>query len=56
MVTKGERCGRVSREGGRRGLRAIMIGTHGVWEGHGKESSTEMTSNDSVVSYYTDGQ
>ena len=33
VVTEGEGCGRAGGEGRRRGLRGIMIGTHGV-RGH----------------------
>ena len=36
-VTKGEGCGRVVGEGGRRGLRGIMFSTHGVGN-HGENS------------------
>ena len=37
MVTKGEGCGRVGEERGRRELRGIMFSTHGVG-GHGENS------------------
>ena len=37
VVTKGEECGRVGGEGGRRGLRGIMFSTHGVG-GQGENS------------------
>ena len=37
VITKGEGCGRVGGEGGRRGLRGIMISTHGVG-GHRENS------------------
>ena len=37
VVTKGEGCGRAGGVGGRRGLRVIMFGTHGVG-GHGENS------------------
>ena len=30
VVTKGEGCGRLGAEGGRRGLRVIMLSMHGV--------------------------
>ena len=36
-VAKGEGCGRVDGEGGRRGWRGIVFGTHGV-EDHGENS------------------
>jgi len=38
-VTKGEGCGRAGENGGRRVLRGIMIGTHGV--GDHREDSVE---------------
>ena len=37
-VTKGEGCERAVGEGGRRGLRSIMISTHGVGGDHGEDS------------------
>ena len=56
MVTKGEGWRRVGGDRGGRGLRGIMISTHGVGGSWGKQCSTEKTSSDSVASYYTDGQ
>ena len=38
VVTKGEGCGRVGEERGRRGLRGIMFSTHGVCGGHWEDS------------------
>ena len=55
-VTKEEGCGRAGGEGGRRGLRGSMIGTHGVGGSWGRQCSTEKANSDSVASYYTDGQ
>ena len=56
VVTKGEGWSRVSGEGGRRELRGIMISTHNIGRSRGMQYSTEKTSNDSIASYYTDGQ
>ena len=57
-VTKGKGVGggQVVREGGRRGLRGIMISTHKVGGTWRRQYSTEKTSCDCVASYYTDGQ
>ena len=38
MVTKGEGWGRAVGEGGRRGVRGIMIGTHGGGRDHEEDS------------------
>ena len=38
VVTKGKGAGKDAGEGGRWGLRGIMIGTHGVCVGHGEDS------------------
>ena len=44
-------------EGGGKGFRGIMISTHNVVGGDmGKAVYTEKTSNDSIASYYADGQ
>ena len=40
VVTKGEGCGKVGGEGGRRGLRGIMFSTHGVGD-HGENSVSQ---------------
>ena len=37
VFTKGEGCGRAGGEGGKRGLRGIMISTHGVGD-HGENT------------------
>ena len=39
VFTKGERCGRAVGEGGRRGLRGIMISTHNVGGDHSEGST-----------------
>ena len=56
MVTKGEGCGKVGREGGRWGLKGIIFSTHGVERSWQRQCSTEKTSSDFVASYYTDEQ
>ena len=40
VVIKGKGCGKVSGEGGRRGLRDIMLSTHGVGD-HGENSVSQ---------------
>ena len=56
VLTKGEGCGRMGGEGGRRGLRGIMISTHGVEGGSWvRQCSTEKANSESAASYYTDG-
>ena len=42
--------------GERKGLRGIMISTHGVGGSWGRQCNTEKTNSDFVASYYTDGQ
>ena len=55
VVTKGEECGRAGPEEGRRGLWGIIL-VHMVWGVTGKQCSTEKANNESVASYYPDGQ
>ena len=45
----------MGREGGRRGWRGIMIGTHGVGD-HGEDSVAQRRQIVTLASYYTDGQ
>ena len=56
VVTKGEGCGRVGGEGGRRGLRGIMFSTHGVRGSFGEQCSTEKAHSGSLATCCTDGQ
>ena len=39
-----------------KGLRGIMISTHGVGGSWGRQCSAEKAHSESVASYYTDGQ
>ena len=57
-VTKGKGTGEDGWEGGIRGIKGIMISTHNVGLGGdtGKAVYTEKTSNDSIASYYANGQ
>ena len=55
-VTKGEGWGRVGVEGGRRGLRGIIISTHNIGRSQGRQYSMEKMNKDSIASSYTDGQ
>ena len=53
-VMKRKELGRVGGEGGRRGLRGIMISTHNVGRPQRRQYGTEKTSNDTIASYYSD--